>query len=174
MKAICPAVAVLLIWSLAPLPLAAKGRTAKITIQGADLKSPIEITDPKVEQFHVWAGPGVYVNGVEETEGFIIDWQKGIGARPSAELRRYNVSFYSGCRTDEKGCRQSEPSLIYVVSYAYDAFAEQGYVYLPGPSDQLFRSNRAMWHGHGFEGNWLRAARACDKFAAPFILKARR
>jgi hypothetical protein len=32
---------------IAPVWLAAKGNTTKITIRGADLAAPIEITDPK-------------------------------------------------------------------------------------------------------------------------------
>ena len=30
-----------------PTPLLAKGKTVKITIKGAELKTPIEISDPK-------------------------------------------------------------------------------------------------------------------------------
>jgi hypothetical protein len=57
--------------------LFAKGRTVKITIKGAGLTTPLEITDPEVEQFSVWAGPRVFVNGVEEREGFVYQLVEG-------------------------------------------------------------------------------------------------
>jgi hypothetical protein len=48
----------LLILSI-PTPLVAKGKTVKITIKGADLKTPIAITDRKIlANFQVWTGPG--------------------------------------------------------------------------------------------------------------------
>jgi hypothetical protein len=44
--------------SIVPAPLSAKGNTVKITIKGAGITTPLEITDPKIREFHVWAGPG--------------------------------------------------------------------------------------------------------------------
>jgi hypothetical protein len=42
-----------------PTPLLAKGKTVKVTIKGAVLKTPIEISDPKIlANFQVWTGPG--------------------------------------------------------------------------------------------------------------------
>ena len=74
--------------------LAAKGATTKITIRDTASGRSIDITDKSVLQgFNVWAGPGTFVNGVEGTQGFIIDWSSGIVVqRPS--LRRYEVRFY--------------------------------------------------------------------------------
>ncbi len=41
-----------------PALLFAKGDIVRITIKGADLKTPVEITDPKVlANFGVWTGP---------------------------------------------------------------------------------------------------------------------
>lgn len=80
------------------------------------------------------------------------------------------MSFYSACRSGEEGCRSTEPSLVYVVLYAFDSAAGQGYVYLPDRADKLFQFNHAMWHGHGFEGHWLRATRDWDSFARPLIV----
>jgi hypothetical protein len=154
-----------------PIPLSAKGATVKITIKGADLATPIEITDPTVRDFSVWAGPGVYVNGIEQTEGFIIQWSKGIVAERPNGLQRYEVSFYTGCDIGEWGCRSSKPSLSYVVFYDYDPSMEQGYVYLPGKADELSKFS-GMWHGHGFEGNWLRATSEWENFVRPLIAKA--
>ncbi len=52
------------------LPLAiparafAKADISRITIKGADLKTPIEITDPKtLANFDVWTGPGTSWTG---------------------------------------------------------------------------------------------------------------
>jgi hypothetical protein len=167
----------LFIVSVVPLSLFAKGRTIKITIHGSGLTSPLEITDPELEQFGIWAGPGVFRNGIEESEGFIINWSKGIVAELPTGLQDYEVEFYSGCRMTEFGCRSSKPSLAYVVSYDYDPSTQEGFVYLP--DDQAFRSNR-MWyahgrilHGHGFEGNWLYATSAWENFVRPLIAKAR-
>jgi hypothetical protein len=146
----------------------------KITLEGAALTAPIEITEPGVEYFNVWAGPGVFVNGEEQTEGFIIDWPKGIVKQPPAGLERYRVSFYNGCTAGQWGCRTPDTlSLVYVVLYDYDPATEQGFVYLPGRDDEWFRFNRTMWHGHGFEGNWLRGRPEWDSYVAPRIAKAK-
>jgi hypothetical protein len=156
--------------SIVPAPLSAKGNTVKITIKGAGITTPLEITDPKIREFHVWAGPGA-----AETEGFIIEWSKGVVAQPPTGLQHCEVSFYSGCQSNESDCRAPEPHLVYVVSYAYNPSTEQGYIYLPGRSDELFKFNAAtILHGHSFEGHWLRATSAWGTFARPLIAKARR
>ena len=121
----------------------------------------------------MWEGPGTFVNEVEGTSGFIIDWPKGIVAQIPDGLQRYEVAFYTGCLPDEFGCKTSEPSISYVVSYAYDPSADQGYVYLPGPDDTAFRFNHVMWHGHDFEGHWLRATSAWENFVRPLLAKAK-
>jgi hypothetical protein len=57
-----------------PTPLLAKGKTVKVTIKGAVLKTPIEISDPKIlANFQVWTGPGT----------------------PPESLSRYQVSFHT-------------------------------------------------------------------------------
>lgn len=133
--------------------LYAKGFTVKITIQGPGFLKPLEITSPDVAQFAIWAGPGVFGNGVEETEGFITDWKAGVVERLPDGLQRYEVAFYTGCDRNDYACRTREPQLTYVVSYAYDPASPQGYVYLPGRGDDAFRFNGAMYHGHDFEGH---------------------
>src|SRR5689334_14291548 len=109
-----PCLAVLLI---TPGSLWAKGATVKITFTGPGLATPLDTAGREVGSFPVWAGPGVRVNGVEETEGFIIDWPKGIATQPEASLARYDVSFYSECHTDN-ACA---PTLVYVVQYAFNS-----------------------------------------------------
>jgi hypothetical protein len=157
----------LLMMSTAPASLAATGRMLKITITGAGLTTPIEITDQKIREFSVWAGPGVEVNGVEQAEGFIIDWSKGVVAQRPAVLRDYEVSFYSNFR-------RSEGSIVYIVSYADDSSTGRGFVYLPGKADEWFKLNAStMFHGHGLEGNWFRATSAWESFVRPLIARAR-
>jgi hypothetical protein len=49
-----------------PTQLFAKWEISKITIRGADLKTPIEITNFRNlngVDVNVWAGPGVQING---------------------------------------------------------------------------------------------------------------
>ena len=163
----------LLIMSVMPASLFAKGHTVKITIEGVGLSTPLEMTDPEIGQFEVFAGPGTWGNGVEGREGFIINWSNGIVRQLPAGLQQYEVSFYTGCRMNEYGCRSSNPSLVYVALYAYSPSMNEGYIYLPGKTDEWFKFNRRMWHGHGFEGNWAYAASAWESFVRPLIAKAR-
>ena len=173
MKRVSTVVFCFLLMMAVPTRLSAKGHTVKIAIKGTSLAAPIEITDDRVGLFHVWSGPGVFVNRVEETEGFIIDWPKGVATKVPARFPVYELSFYSGCK-EEASCRTSDPMLVYVVQYAFDPASEQGFVYLPKNGDDLFKFNHAMWHGHGFEGNWLFATSAWESFVRPIITKAQR
>ena len=106
-----------------PAQVFAKGQTVKITIKGADLKTPIEITDPKVlTEFQVWSGPGTSSSAPgfnPNAPGFIVDWSQAV-AEPPKGLQRYEVSFYAKIPTER---------LIYVVFYEYDPATEHGYIY---------------------------------------------
>jgi hypothetical protein len=143
----------------APAALLAKGKTVKITIKGADLKIPIGICDPKIlENFQVWTGPGT---STADKQSLIIDWSQGPVGKPPESLRRYQVSFH----TDPNG------QIVYVVYYAFSPGAEQGYVYLPGDSDEWAGLNvRTIFHG--VEGKWFRAWSAWERVARPLIEKA--
>src|ERR1700676_3710152 len=101
-----------------PASLLAKGKTVKITIKGADLKTPIEISDPEIlVNFQVWTGPGT---------------------KPPQSLRRYQVLFHT----------DPNEQIVYVVYYAFSPDAEPGYVYLPGESDEWAGLNvRSIWRG---------------------------
>jgi hypothetical protein len=145
---------------ITPAFLAAKGPMVKITIGGS--ASLLEITDPAISKFNPYAGPGVIVNGGEETAGFIVNWPEGTVAPPPENLPRYDVSFYVG---------YPENGLAYVVKYVFDPSKSLGYVYLLGPSYAQFKLNH-MWHGHGLEGNWLRATPEWQTFIVP-LLRAR-
>ena len=142
-----------------PAPLVAKAKIVKITIKGADLKTPIEISDPKtVENFQVWTGPGT---STADRPSLIIDWSQGPVSKPPEPLRRYQVSFYTAGPNDR---------IVYVVYYAFSPGAEQGYVYLPGESDEWAGLNvRSIWRG--VEGKWFRAWSAWERVARPLIEK---
>ena len=146
-------------------PISAKGVTTKITISDASLRTSIDITAPTIlEDFNVWAGPGTFVNGVEGTEGFIIDWSSGpVAARPSG-LRRYEVLFYVGAP------HSVGEQLAYVVLYEHDPSSGLGFVYLPGKSDERYSLNtRAISRGYRFEGHWFRASTAWQSAVAKLI-----
>jgi hypothetical protein len=101
--------------------LVAKGPTAKITITGASLQSPVEISDPDVlKDFNVWSGPGTFANDVEGTDGFIVDWASGAVPDPPNGLPTFEVSFY--------------------VRYANRSVSE--------PADQLAYCHRTLKCGH--------------------------
>jgi hypothetical protein len=147
-------------------PLFAKGDLLKITMC-ADSAAPIEISGPGLAAFDVWAGPGVRSNGIEETEGFIIDWTNGIVSSPPTGLIHYDVFFYSNFR-------KKDGSIIYTVSYDFDTHSGVGYVYLPGRGDSVFQTYNmgTMWHGHGLEGHWFKASAKWNSFVRPWIDKA--
>lgn len=151
------------VFSLAwvPLLLLAKGPTIKITIEGADLSSPIEINDElALEKFSLWTGTGT----VPQTEGFIVDWEKGpVGKQVILGLPQYKVSFHL--------IHPDRPT-SYVVFYAFDAAAGKGYVYLPGMGERYYASNVYVV-GRGFEGKWLNASGAWTDFAKPAIERAK-
>lgn len=154
----------LLTMSVFPAALSAKGDTVKIVITGAGLTTPLEIKDPAVVEFNIWSGPGCSANSVEETEGFIIDWPKGVVADKPARLQHFEVAFYTWLK--------GQPP-AYVVLYEYDPSKPQGFVYLPGTGEASYERNVfSIAHGHGYEGHWLRATPAWENFARPRIAKA--
>ena len=84
-----------------PAPLVAKAKIVKITIKGADLKTPIEVSDPKtVENFQVWTGSGT---STADKQSLIIDWSHrsvnhpslfaGIKSRSTRQIMRMTESF---------------------------------------------------------------------------------
>ena len=153
-RVISAAFCLLVIFSATALVIA-KGATTKITIAGAGLQNPVEISDPEVlKSFNVWSGPGTFANNVEGTEGFIIDWASGaVSDRPNG-LRTFELSFY--VRYANRPFSEQTDQLAYIVSYAVDPATGQGYVYLPGKSDEPYRLNtKAIYRGR--EGHWFRA-----------------
>src|SRR6202022_2726406 len=114
-----------------PSPMLAKGKTSKITITGPGVKRPIEILDPKIlANFSVWTGPGTNAG---DRQGFIIDWFEGPMRETPTTLHSYQVTFYAGASPNER--------IVYVVYYAFSPGTTQGYVYLPGESDEWYGRN---------------------------------
>ena len=151
-----------------PTELFAKAETSKIIIKGADLRAPIEITDPKtLAKFLVWTGTGTTCTTAAgtscappSTESFIVDWSQAIVDHPS-ELHRYEVSFYA---------KMPEERLIYVVFYEYDPAKKRGYVYFPGKTEEWYRLNVSTIF-HGVEGKWFRSWSLWDGVAESLIAR---
>jgi hypothetical protein len=141
-----------------PTPLLAKEKTVKVTITGAGLKTPIEISDPEiVANFTVWTRT--------VDHGLIIDWSQGPVRETPKTLRRYQVSFYAGAPPNER--------IVYVVYYVFNPGAGPGYVYLPGKSDEWYGLNvHSIFRGE--EGKWFPAWNAWERVARPLIEKAER
>lgn len=148
--------------------LFAKGATTRIVIEGANLARPVEITDRSIlADFNVWAGPGTSSSQAgfnPNAPSFIIDWSQGPVAKVPQALEKYQISFYS----DEL----SKQRPIYVVYYALNPGSEQGFVYLPGKSDEWWGLNVGSI-ARGVEGKWFHAWGTWEGIARPLIEKAR-
>ena len=154
--------------------LSAKGDMVLIEVKAKSLRAPIKITDTKIQEFNVWAGPGVNGVGLREAEGFVADWKKGVVAEPPAGLERYELSFYAGCVTDPR-CLGEYPTLVYVVTYAYAPSSEHGFIYLPGKGEPLYNLNGGtIYHGAQVDGHWFFATESWETFVRPLIAKAKR
>lgn len=87
-------------------------------------------------------------------EGFIIDWASGVVTERPSGLQKYEVSFY--VRYANRLFHEQTEQLAYVISYETDPATGEGYVYLPGKTDERYRLNtKAIYRGR--EGNWFRA-----------------
>jgi hypothetical protein len=162
------AFSLLVVFSAAAV-LFAKGTTTKIVITGGGLQHPIEISDSvTLQDFNVWAGPGTFMNGVEATEGFIVDWASGIVRERPGALRDFEVSFY--VRHANRPFDAQTDQLAYVVSYAVDRVTGMGYVYLPGKADAAYPLNtKSIYRGR--EGNWFRATAAWQSAFGRIVLR---
>ena len=119
MRLLCVSITLLLL--AFPTQLLAKKETTKIKISGGNLRTPIEITNPKVlAEFHVHSGPGTSPSEPgynPNAPGFIIDWSRGAVDAPPKGLQRYQISFFTKTPIDE---------IFYVVFYEYDFSKKQG------------------------------------------------
>lgn len=152
-----------LLLALLPAQLFAKAATTRVSIEGSGFT--INITDRNtLAQFNVWSGPGTFVNGnsSRERQSFIVDWSQGALAEAPPGLPRFRVSFYGTLP------RHNSESLLYVVTYAFDARSGRGYVYVPGAADPDYKLDvRSILRG--VEGRWFHAWRAWDEVAGPQI-----
>jgi hypothetical protein len=150
-----------------PARVFAKADISKITIKGAHLKIPIEITDPKtLAHFNVWSGPGSSWSGGKSpptwVDTFSMDWFQDVTEHPKG-LQRYEVSCYAKLPNER---------LIYVVFYEYDPSTEHGYIYLPGRTDEWYRLNVGTIY-RDVEGLWFRASSEWDSIARELIANAK-
>ena len=154
--------------------LGAKGDMLRIEIRGATVTGSVAITDPKIQNFHVWTGPGVNDVAVEDAEGFIANWKNGAVPDPAARVPRYELSWYASCHQGSN-CRSAQPSLVYVVVYARDPSSGHGFVYLPGRGERAYDLNvRSIYRGPDVEGHWFRTTESWDRFVDPLIARSRR
>jgi hypothetical protein len=146
-----------------------------VEVMGGGLPSTMKITGPKIQDFNIWAGPGVSGPRGEQTEGFIIDWKAGAVEQPRPQVEHYQVAFYAGCRTipDDPNCLAEKPRLAYVVLYDYDRSTKQGFVYLPRIKEPWGNLNGgSIYHGNDIEGHWFHATKAWQDFVMPLLDRA--
>jgi len=159
MQRIIASVVVLLIMLGASALVTAKGITTRVRITGATLAQPVELTQPDVLQgFNVWSGPGTFLNDVEATEGFIVDWAAGV-TEPPLTGESFDVSFY--IMDANRTASREQERLAYVVRFRMAANG-RGYVYLPGPGDEFYGLNVASIL-RGGEGKWFHSTREWDQ-----------
>jgi hypothetical protein len=155
----------------------AKGDLVIIKINGRSLAAPIEITDPKIQEFNPWAGPGTFTftNNTPNAEGFVIDWHAGVvNTQHPLGLQHYQVSFYAGCRTrTDPRCLSEKPRLVYFVYYEYDPSLPRGFIYIPGKGSPFYYVNMGSI-ARGCEGNWFIASNSWERFVRPVIAAGRR
>jgi hypothetical protein len=161
----------LLTWLAATPAMWAKGDMVLIEVKGGTLTTPIKITDPRISEFNVWAGPGANEGVLENATRFIIDWQAGFVAQHPAGLQHYEVFFYAGCKIpDDPQCRAEKPRLVYVVPFDFDPTSGRGFVYLPRYGELWFEVNSGTIY-HRVEGHWFLASDSWGRFVRPFITK---
>ena len=119
--------------------LLGKGPTVKLTVTGPGVDHPVEITDSR-------ALANVYSN----------DWFAAPAAGPSTKLPRYVVSFHVDLERGQ-GVR-----VMYAVRYVHDPATGEGFVYLPGRGDEMYKLNVTTIMREGVDGRWYRASKNWD------------
>ena len=137
-----------------PGALFAKAPTSKIIIEARRPIALVVVTNPKVlKNFRVWAGPRASRSlwiGLKE---------RSPPHRGDSDVTRNRYYMAVAPRQDR---------LIYVAFYAFDCLAHQGYVYLPGKTDEEYRLNTSTIL-YGVEGSWFHAWKLWDHLAQRFI-----
>ena len=166
-------VVVFALLTMATLPdvARAKGELVRIEVNGETLTAPLAIADPEVvRKFFIWYGPGAgqpIGSQASLQPGSFIDWHEGIVREPPEGMTSYEISFYCVFnRSTEPGDR-----LTYVVRYEYDASAQRGYIYLPGPSEKYYGLNVSAVI-HDVEGNWFHSSSSWESLVRPLIAEA--
>ncbi len=111
-------------------PAFAKGPVDKMTLTGAGLASPIEITNSEsLAPFDPW------------TRGFV-SWNRGRVTEPPPAEQIYAVSFYLQAR-NRPNCPKldGEFCVIFVLQYSPDPSGGPGHLYFPGPGEPSYRLN---------------------------------
>jgi len=145
---------------LAPVQSFAKAETAKITIAVADLRNPIDITDPKIlSHFRVWDGLGPALSRPIHSS---IDWSKGPAAEPPSRFKRYQVSFFRKASASAASLRSCSMSTTRRLTRATCTF----------PAKLM---NGTAQRKHDFfvatKGNWYHSSKAWDETAWPSDLR---
>jgi len=135
-----------------PPALSSKAETARVTITGAGLASPIQITDGKVlELSHAWGG------------GFLDASRPPLEQAPNVDSP-YEVTFYSWIADNDirKTC---------VFFYSPGSAAAPGIIYLPRKG-VVWTLNSGTVIREGRDGKWSYASPAWEALIKPFIARA--
>jgi len=93
---------------LLPRVLSAMGDTVRISIDGSDLASPVEITED-VGVFNVWSGPSTTSN---EGQSFIVNWAGGAVQPSESQADLPSIfSHHENQRAQDLSCPLPDRSL---------------------------------------------------------------
>lgn len=131
---------VILALAAAPEGVVAKGVTRHLTLAGPGLPAPLAVTAPGALA-NVWAGDFL---------GLPCD-------APPAHLPRFLVSFHV------QPPRPTVVRVVYVVHYVADPATGDGFIYLPGTSEEGYRRNIGTIVRPSQDGRWHRASEAWSR-----------
>src|SRR5882672_1025788 len=130
-----------------------KGSPDLIVISGGGLTRQIEITDPStLKAFDPW-------------QGQFADWRKKSLVDAPCFRRSFEVLFYvhwpeGKPPLDHGDLDRSDLNMIYATRYC--STGSEGYVYLPGPSESLYRNNAGTIMRGDADGKWHPSTPAWD------------
>lgn len=138
--------ALVLLSALAAVPVLAKAPTVHITVDGGNLRTPIDIAAPRIlEMSNVWAGQ-------------MFDMSRPALPVPPLTAHQYRLSFFADFG---KG-----PEKVYTLLYAPNPRG-RGYLYLPWDD-----RNRGTIMRVGRDGKWSYAAPEWEALIKPVILRS--
>jgi hypothetical protein len=127
----------------------AKPATVKLSIAGANLAKPIEVTDRQVLQhFNVWHGH--------------LDPNRRVPAAPATSDQPYEVRFFVKFS-------ESDVRMAFVLYYYPNLGGQTGYIYLPQRGEK--------WHDLNYgtvqmATGWFRASRNWETHIKPLLARA--